>query len=453
MNKRQFKNYTEIKKIADERGSVTLNVKQDHYVICQYASRGGISNFITDYELIDQNISVKLPLDLEHGTEILNRIANGSHFADSLIFYKNKPNNLSAQPGPGPSDMENKFTSTGIKFWRHQNQLLNYRAGNHNTIISTHISPEGSCNLKCPYCSVTYRDTHSRIPLEIIKDYVVKLKSRGLRAVILTGGGEPTSYKYFNDLVRWLYGEDLSIAVVTNGSKIYWNKVDPEVCQMFDWVRVSINIFDGWETNIRLPMERFNLEKTLIGCSMVYTMLNESSPHYVDDVELLKRVALVADGCQAKYIRLLPNCLLSQDNLMPQHAVIDALLQKVSDPRFFHQFKVHRAPQSDVCHQSYFRPYLSEEVHKATGLPGTVYPCDSVVLNDAKQFYSSEYQLCHASEILEYLDRRISQNFNPREQCQGCVHTNNIDMLEQWKQGKVDRFWEFTEPLIHENFV
>ncbi len=105
---------------------------------------------------------------------------------------------------------------------------MNYKNNDPNTVISTHISPEGACNLKCPYCSVTYRDTHSRIPMETIKDYVTKLKTRGLKAVILTGGGEPTAYKHFNDLVRWLYKEGLQVALISNGSKAYWKRIDEE---------------------------------------------------------------------------------------------------------------------------------------------------------------------------------------------------------------------------------
>ena len=67
--------------------------------------------------------------------------------------------------------------------------MMNYMRGiDPNTVISTHISTEGACNLKCLYCSVTYRDTHSRIDMDTIKDYVTKLKTRGLKAVILTGG-------------------------------------------------------------------------------------------------------------------------------------------------------------------------------------------------------------------------------------------------------------------------
>ena len=118
---------------------------------------------------------------------------------------------VSDEKMPEKSDQEHKYTSTGIKFWRHQEQMMSYKNGDGRSVVSTHISPEGACNLKCPYCSVTYRDTHSRIDLDVIKDYVTKLKSRGLKAVILTGGGEPTSYKHFNELVQWLkYDQELS---------------------------------------------------------------------------------------------------------------------------------------------------------------------------------------------------------------------------------------------------
>ena len=449
----RIRDYIVVKEISIPHASIGLYKKSDSYVIYRYAARGKISNFVSNYELVDNTKSSLIPMDLEHGYEILDRIQQGMSFSDTFMFYKNRTKDADALPAT-QSDNEHKFTSTGVKFWRHQEQLFNYKNNNPSTVISTHISPEGACNLKCPYCSVTYRDTHTRIPMDIIQDYVLKLKTRGLKAVILTGGGEPTSYKHFNELVRWIYAQDLSVAVVTNGSKIYWDKVEEDVCKMFTWVRVSINIYDGWVDKIALPLARFDEKTTTIGCSMVYTVENQASDEIVSDrVELLKKASLVATNCGAVYIRMLPNCLLNQENLINQHHSLDDILKQVNDKRFFHQYKVHGAPNTDVCHQSYFRPYLSEEVHKETGLPGTVYPCDSVVLNDAYQFYAEEYQLCHASDVLDYLDKTITAKFNPREQCKGCVHTGNVNMLDDWVNKGIDRFDEFPTPLTHENFV
>ena len=157
---------------------------------------------------------------------------------------------------PSKTPEEHKYTSTGIKFWRHPEQMNNYKNGNPNTVISTHISPEGACNLTCAYCSVTYRDTHSRIEMDVIKDYVTKLKTRGLKAAILTGGGEPTSYKHINELIRWLKAQDLSVALITNGTLT--RRINPDIWNMLEWVRVSINVFPLWELKINLPTEHFN---------------------------------------------------------------------------------------------------------------------------------------------------------------------------------------------------
>jgi hypothetical protein len=40
------------------------------------------------------------------------------------------------------SEMEHKYTSTGIKFWRHKTQMDSYKLNLPNSVISTHISPE-----------------------------------------------------------------------------------------------------------------------------------------------------------------------------------------------------------------------------------------------------------------------------------------------------------------------
>ena len=449
----RIKEYNEIRIIDQEQVTIGLYEKEGQYVIHRFAARGKINNFVANYEFIDNNnVSHLKPIDLEHGNKILDRVEQGIKYSNIFIFYDEKSSDTKLPDEK--SAEEHKFTSTGIKFWRHQEQMFNYKNGDPNTIISTHISPEGACNLKCPYCSVTYRDTHSRIPMEIIQDYVTKLKTRGLKAVILTGGGEPTAYKHFNELVRWLKSQDLSVALITNGSEQYWKRIDEDVCKMFSWVRVSINVFKDWDTRIGLPLEKFDTEKTVIGCSMVYTVEHELSEEVMADrVGLLNKVSKVADKCGAKYIRMLPNCLLEQEHLIRQHKSLDNVLAQINDTRFFHQYKIHGAPKCDTCHQSYFRPYLSEEIHKETGVAGTVYPCDSVVLNDTYQFFAEEYQLCHASDILDYLDKKIKPKFDPRERCKGCVFTENVNMLDDWVNGKIDRFDEFKDPLMHEEFV
>ncbi len=437
--------------------SGTLQVCQDEagkVLIHRLAARNKINNYIENYEFLNNNNeSQLLPLTIEVANKIVDRALAGEAYSGIFIFYEEGLGEVK-DLNHTKSEQEHIYTSTGIKFWRHQQQMLEYKAGGHSSIISTHISPEGACNLKCPYCSVTYRDTHSRIELEVIKDYVIKLKSRGLKGVILTGGGEPTAYPKFNELVQWLkYDQELSVALITNGTLA--KRLERKTIEAFSWIRVSINLFDNWEKRIG---NNFNVEDLsddcIIGCSMVYTVEHEStSDVMVDRVEMLKKVSKIADRLKAKYIRLLPNCLLEQKHLIAQHKALDNTLKKVGDTRFFHQYKVHGAPKESVCHQSYFRPYLSEEPFHKDGQPGTVYPCDSVVLNDSYQHFAEEYQLCKPGEILDYLDRKIEARFDPRDRCKGCVFTENVNMLGKWKRGEINLFDEYPDTLDHEEFV
>jgi len=331
------------------------------------------------------------------------------------------------------SEQEHRFTSTGIKFWRHRNQMIAYQLGDPNTIISAHISPEGRCNLNCEYCSVSKRDKFERIDISVIHRYVLDLMSRGLRAVILTGGGEPTLYSQFDELVEWVFNHGLAVALITNGTNQNINCWDK-----FSWVRVSINRFNGWKDRIQLPVEKL-ADDCIVGCSFVY-----DKNYTVDD---LQEVGNKATQLNAQYIRLLPNCLLEQEELLEWHDKLDELMFDLNDARFFHQFKVHRAPEESICHQSYFRPYLSE----VDG--GTVYPCDSLVLNDNAACFGSRFQLCKAEDVLKFLDRQIEPLTSPRVDCTGCVFADTVEMLGAWHRHLIDRFDEFQEPLTHEEFV
>lgn len=327
---------------------------------------------------------------------------------------------------------EHAYTSTGIKFWRHPDAMNSYREKSGRTIISTHISPEGSCNLKCSYCSVSKRERVNRIELDVVKNYVLALKTRGLKAVILTGGGEPTLYPYFNELVKWLKKEQgLSVALITNGTNTHL--VEDDVWKMFSWVRVSLNFFEDYQEKIKFPDIN-----GILGASMVYVG---------QSLEEMRQLSEFVDKEKVRYVRVLPNCLLAQEELIKEHQKIQVMLDELEDKRFFQQFKLHGLPCSEVCHQAYFRPYLSE----VDG--GIVFPCDSLVLNDEQMHFNKQYAICTPDEILDFLDYKIEMQFNAKKMCTGCVFTENIKLLEQWYNEGINRFEEFKEVLVHEEFV
>jgi len=436
--------------IGDNLGELFFQKNDNNYYsIIRKNNRNKIVNIIDHVQYFDENNDCKLiQIDDLILNRIKERIKNKENYSSIFVFF-NTPFDDVNYTKQEKSNQEHQFTSTGIKFWRHQEQMLNYKNNSPNTIISTHISPEGACNLKCPYCSVTYRKNTNRIELNVIKDYVIKLKSRGLKAVILTGGGEPTLYKHFNELIRWLKNENLSVSLITNGTNS--NLVDKDVWQLFSWVRVSVNLFEGWENKIYVPYELLSKD-CILGMSHVFTVEHEKIEH-CSVLEYFNKISKLADKLSAKYIRVIPNCLLEQETLVKVHKGLDDTFLKLKDNRYFHQYKFHEAPKTNICHQSYFRPYLSEEPFHKTGKSGTVYPCDSVVLNSSVTHFAQKYQLCAAEDVLDYVDKKIQHNFIACEDCKGCVFTNNVNMIDDFINNKIDLFKKYSKPLNHEEFV
>lgn len=327
--------------------------------------------------------------------------------------------------------MLDRYTSTGLKFWLHLPQMESYRNGTGRTVISTHVSPIAACNLKCSYCSVHKRPLKQLLPAETIYEYIEALQHRGLRAAIITGGGEPLLYPHINELISFLSAHELKIGLITNGTQ--WGKLNDDSCLRLAWARVSINSFPGCREKIVLPRWRFGASCTA-GMSLVCDGNNADL--------LLKLAKWLADAYRPTYVRVLGNCLLTPGQSAAEYEKIEAAVERLADRRFFVQRKVARAPHCDTCHQSYFRPYLHES--------GYVYPCDSVCLNNAAGEFRPLYALCKASEIADYLDGKIAARFDPHRDCPGCVFTGNVEMLGKWK---ADGQWRDVSAMQHGDFV
>ncbi|MHC4644229.1 MAG: radical SAM protein [Planctomycetota bacterium] len=290
-----------------------------------------------------------------------------------------------------------------------------YGKGTGHTAIHTHISPTAACNLDCAYCAYAGRCKSQSIALEVIQDYIEKLQSRGLKAVTITGGGEPALYQEINELIEWLHSRSLAIGLITNGTQSShincWN--------LLSWVRVSINRFPGWAASIRVPRNEMAPEATL-GFSLVYQRQSRSELYLA--MELL-------DLMDGDYLRVFPDYLLPLDERRQHYDEIEERLGGRRDGRVSVLRSYPRAPQCRSCHLSYFRPWLSE----VDG--GTVYLCCVAILRAADRRMRSEDRVCAAPDILKYLDGQIESNVIPEIDCEHCTYADTVEALAGWANG------------------
>ena len=108
--------------------------------------------------------------------------------------------------------------------------------------LSINLDLSTACNYACGHCidwdALNLPDKHD---LDELYAGLRVMAERGLRSVILIGGGEPTLHPAFGAVVRFLKELGLQVAVVTNGSR---NGVITEVADAFtagDWVRLSLD--------------------------------------------------------------------------------------------------------------------------------------------------------------------------------------------------------------------
>jgi pyruvate-formate lyase-activating enzyme len=108
--------------------------------------------------------------------------------------------------------------------------------------ISINLDLTTACNYRCDHCiDWDILNTKHRHDEETLRSSINTMVERGMRSVILIGGGEPTIYPGFTDFVRFLKDLELQIAVVSNGSRGDKLLEIADMLEEKDWVRLSLD--------------------------------------------------------------------------------------------------------------------------------------------------------------------------------------------------------------------
>ncbi len=108
--------------------------------------------------------------------------------------------------------------------------------------LSINLDLTTACNYACDHCIdwdiLNSKEKHED---DQLRASIERMAERGLRSVILIGGGEPTLYPGFVDFVAFLKRLGLSVAVVTNGSRGDRILQAAPHFTKGDWVRLSLD--------------------------------------------------------------------------------------------------------------------------------------------------------------------------------------------------------------------
>lgn len=333
---------------------------------------------------------------------------------------------------------ESSFTSTGEKIYAHHDAINDLRKHRNHPIV-LHIMPTEICNLRCVFCSVAQRGcegkTYPDLTLDQIKHVVNNLKKNGLKAIILSGGGEPTLYPQINELISFLKSEDLEIGMITNGTLLATHLSD-ESLNSFTWIRISINTLD-YLADINIP--KINSDKTTLGFSYIWNPLTKD----VTIKKIKKKIDDISAFSEVNYVRLLPDCNLETNDLEKAHEELHKIAQELGSP-FFHQYKTHETPPE--CHLGRVHPVLYTD--------GFIYPCDSLVLNspaEDKKFHQ-DYSLCYWDEVDNFFNKEFNSSLLNTKKCPHCVFARQNLLLTKLINSN-DDLPDVDPTLKHVNFI
>ena len=108
--------------------------------------------------------------------------------------------------------------------------------------ISINLDLTTACNYACDHCvDMNILNTGKRYDHEKLMDSLAQLARRGLKSVIVIGGGEPTLYPQFEEVMRRMKALGLRLGVVTNGTGMAKIRDVADVLDGGDWVRLSLD--------------------------------------------------------------------------------------------------------------------------------------------------------------------------------------------------------------------
>lgn len=316
--------------------------------------------------------------------------------------------------------LHNVTAAGGRKYVFHPQQIESLLSGDGHSVISATIAPTNSCNLHCSYCNQKNRLQDISLPLTTIKEFIDTLLSRGLEGVVISGGGEPTRYKQFNELVRWLKNDkDLALGLITNGTN---NRCGNEIVNTwneFDWIRISLNFIKNKLFNLKVP----NKKDGKIGFSFVYT----DQPR-----EVLEQVAKIAEMYRAKFVRVMPD--VNKSNLDTNQAIekLNEIIRHFDNKEMFVvQRKPQTAAKTGECHVSKIKTFLCAD--------GSLAPCDCFPsLTDSKGnkiggVLPEKFNLAKngIENYLDILDGKRKVGFDPQKDCDTCSYAANNMLLDQ----------------------
>lgn len=147
----------------------------------------------------------------------------------------------------------------------------------HQSPTVIHFMPALACNQRCGFCSYGHRKegdddgqfgwknmelmSDEFLPLDKTLELVEDWRAMGIKAIELTGGGEPLIWPHVDEFLRLAAAWGVDMALVTNGTALTEARAELFGATAWKWARVSIDAgcVEDYVATRRVPARHWDL--------------------------------------------------------------------------------------------------------------------------------------------------------------------------------------------------
>jgi len=271
--------------------------------------------------------------------------------------------------------------------------------------------PTNKCNFNCSFCSCRDRDLTMEHDISHARDAIEQFAAIGTESVTITGGGEPTLYKHFDDLIKIFLNNNIEIGLVTNGLK--YKNLNYDLLKNMRWLRLSLSDEYGPIEKMIDVLETLNnnLGPIDLSTSYVVTQFN---------VERISAIIETANRLKLSHVRIVNDIL----NPMGMRDNCSELFKQHDLSRIIFQPRSEYLPGVKDCWISLAKPII--------GADENIYPCCGVqyAIKDTKKDLTDQFSMGSLADIDEIWSEQ--KRFNGSV-CEVCYYTGYNELISRLK--------------------
>lgn len=137
--------------------------------------------------------------------------------------------------------MRDKFRIDSHKLIYHVERVSSWLKGQTIFPLYIEISPSGTCNHRCLFCSVDFMGFKKRfLDTDLLKKQIRHMGHLKVKSIMFAGEGEPFLHKDLPQIIEHTKKSGIDVAITTNGS-LMKSDISKKIIPVTEWIKVSLN--------------------------------------------------------------------------------------------------------------------------------------------------------------------------------------------------------------------